>query len=696
MDTKWKRFSRSRGFKALLTAVIMLCAGIIGAMAGYISESGYRQSGIWRDVFEHEDYFDSKRYEGVLLSVMNKAVDRTEQLSNGVEPEQNAEYYYHIHSDGGNIPVYDSFYGDKTAYREAAAFDVENDIEPYIVMISALDEKEGLSCMTIPDGAKVPASVLNTWYDTFGCIIQAGPSVGQVESDRANWYIAQNNMRIMLAASVALAVLMLAALTLLCRVLCGASDGTVSRPALLFRVPYEVIYAFTAFYVYLMSIVLPDFSFFDYDVKIGFDINFSTVMNISGWAAGAIVFTALVVWLILSVCARIKNREFADGFLCWRLFKMLRKGAKFSGRGVCGFFRFVKELITGELFSADRAARRLIRMDVTFLVLSAALLIPAASIFESQRYNYYTDSLIGFVAALLFIWLVVLGVFIYGRYLINRDEALVEQQIRDICVGKYDSAPQLSKKSPYLRSSEILAKLSESYEKSISEAVRAEHTKIELITNVSHDLKTPLTSIISYIDLLSKEELSPQCREYVEVLQSKSERLKTIVADVFELAKTASGDITVKHELLDLTRLANQTLAEMQDKIEASGLGLKTEICEPPVEVISDGKRLYRVLQNLLDNALKYSLAGTRIYFSLEKSGGNAVLAIRNIAGYEMNFTADEILERFARGDKSRSSEGSGLGLSIAQAFTQACGGEFRLEIDGDMFKVTLTFPLSK
>ena len=696
MDTKWKRFSRSRGFKALLTAVIMLCAGIIGAMAGYISECGYRQSGLWRDVFEHEDYFDSKRYENILNSVMNKAVDRTEKLSMGTEPDKRADYYYHIHSDGGNIPVYDSFYGDKTTYRKVAAFDVENDVDPYIVMSTVRDEAEELSCVTVPDGVNVPQGVLNSWYDTFGCTIQAGPGVEQVEYDRAIWNTAQKNMRIMLATSAALAALALAALVLLCRVLCEAPDGTVSRPVLLLRMPYEVIYGLTAFYAYLMTFAMPDFSYSDYDVQFGFDINFRTIMNISGVAAGFILFTALVVWLILSVCGRIKNREFAEGFLCWKLLKMLRRGAKFSGHGIRGFFRFIKELITGELYSTDRAARKLVCMDITFMSVSAALLIPAAILFESQRYNCYTESLIGFVIALLFLWLVALGVFIYGRYLINKDEALVEQQIRDICAGKYDSAPQLSKKSPYLRSSELLANLSQSYEKSISEAVRAEHTKIELITNVSHDLKTPLTSIISYIDLLSREELPPQCMEYIGVLQRKSERLRSIVADVFELAKTASGDITVEHELLDLTRLANQTLAEMQDKIEASGLGLKTEICEPPVEVISDGKRLYRVLQNLLDNALKYSLAGTRINFSLEKSGGRAVMTIRNIAGYEMNFTTDEILERFARGDKSRSSEGSGLGLSIAQAFTQACGGDFRLDIDGDMFKVTLTFPLSE
>ena len=697
MDTKWKRFSRSRGFKALLTAVIMICAGIIGAMAGYISESGYRQSGIWRDVLEHEEYSDSRRFEYLIEDVLNKATDRALRISQGEQLADSVGYYYHLSSDGGTYPIYDDFYDDNvTGMYEAEKFDVENSIEPYLVMSLPAEKTTdyGTAAECLTEGVKVPDDVFSVLYDTHGCNIQAGPSVEQVEFDRLNWNIAQKNMRIMLAASAALVVLMLAALVMLCRVLCESPDGTVNKPVMLFRVPYEVIYGITALFTYLMTVTFPDFSYNDYDVKLGFRINFTTVKNIAGWAAAVIPFAALVVWLILAVCARIKNREFLDGFLCCKLIKAIGKAAKFSGRGISGFFRFLKELLTGELYSADRAARKLIYMDITFTALSAALLVPAISLFVSAY--VYMNSVAGFAVALLFLWLLAFGTFIYGRYLINRDEALLEQQIRDICAGKYDSAPQLSKKSPYLKSSESLANISESYSKSVAEAVRAEHTKIELITNVSHDLKTPLTSIISYVDLLSREELTPQGREYVDVLQSKSERLKTIVADVFELARTASGDITVEHEKLDLTRLANQTLAEMQDRIESSGLGLKTEICDPPVEVISDGKRLYRVLQNLLDNALKYSLSGTRIYFSLEKSAGSAVLIIRNIAGYEMDFTADEILERFARGDKSRSSEGTGLGLSIAQAFTQACGGDFRLDIDGDMFKVTLTFPLSE
>lgn len=220
--------------------------------------------------------------------------------------------------------------------------------------------------------------------------------------------------------------------------------------------------------------------------------------------------------------------------------------------------------------------------------------------------------------------------------------------------------------------------------------------KIELVTNVSHDLKTPLTSIISYVDLLSKEELPPVAQDYVKVLQLKSERLKNIVSDVFELAKTTSGEISVEKEQLDLTKLSWQTIGEMEEKLADAGLELRAKICDPPVTVISDGKRIYRILQNLLDNAIKYSLKGTRVYYTLSTKNMNAIITIKNISANEMDFTPDEILERFTRGDKSRSTEGSGLGLSIAQGFTLACGGTLNIDIDGDMFKVTIVFPLAQ
>ncbi len=228
---------------------------------------------------------------------------------------------------------------------------------------------------------------------------------------------------------------------------------------------------------------------------------------------------------------------------------------------------------------------------------------------------------------------------------------------------------------------------------SLEEQMKAERMKIQLVTNVSHDLKTPLTSIISYADLLSKDEtLTESSRDYVNVLIDKSNRLKNIVADLFDLAKSTSGDIQLELETIDLKKLIEQTLADMGDDIEKSTLQFKVKLPESPVMVLSDGQKMYRVFQNLIDNTLKYAMQGTRVFIDLESTGNKASVLIKNTAGYEMDFTADEILQRFSRGDSARTTEGNGLGLSIAESFTQVCGGDFLLNVDGDLFKVILQF----
>ena len=234
------------------------------------------------------------------------------------------------------------------------------------------------------------------------------------------------------------------------------------------------------------------------------------------------------------------------------------------------------------------------------------------------------------------------------------------------------------------------------FNESFEEQMKSERMKVALITNVSHDLKTPLTSIISYIDLLSKEDLPESARDYVRILGEKAGRLNNMVSDLFDLAKSTSGSMPVDIDKLDLKKLIEQTLADMGDRIENSGLVFRVRLPENPMLIFADGKKLYRVFQNVIDNALKYSLQGTRVYISLEETEGMAVATVKNTAGYEMDFTAEEILQRFARGDKSRTSEGSGLGLSIAESFTRLCGGRFRVDIDGDLFKVTVSFNLAQ
>lgn len=231
------------------------------------------------------------------------------------------------------------------------------------------------------------------------------------------------------------------------------------------------------------------------------------------------------------------------------------------------------------------------------------------------------------------------------------------------------------------------------FNESLEEQMKSERMKIQLVTNVSHDLKTPLTSIISYADLLSKEtDLSETSRDYVNILIDKSNRLKNIVSDLFDIAKSTSGDIQLELETIDLKKLIEQTLADMEDEITKSSLQFKVKLPDYPIMVMADGKKMYRVFQNLIDNAIKYALQGTRVFIDLERIDHKARVSVKNTAGYEMEFSAEEILQRFSRGDASRSTEGNGLGLSIAESFTQVCGGKFYLNIDGDLFKVMMAF----
>ena len=240
-----------------------------------------------------------------------------------------------------------------------------------------------------------------------------------------------------------------------------------------------------------------------------------------------------------------------------------------------------------------------------------------------------------------------------------------------------------------------LSSIDQSMDRSVQEMLKSERTKVELITNVSHDLKTPLTSIISYVDLLKHEPLSPAGQEYVEVIANKSHRLNQILQDVFDLSKATTGDIKAEMRELDLRKLIEQTVFDMEAQIEASGHPLVVHLPEYAVMIESDGARLYRVLQNIIDNALKYTHPGTRIFLDLTTEGTTACMILKNTSAYAMDFTSENVLQRFYRADKARTSEGSGLGLSIAESFTELSGGQFDVRIEGDLFKVILTFPLS-
>ena len=232
--------------------------------------------------------------------------------------------------------------------------------------------------------------------------------------------------------------------------------------------------------------------------------------------------------------------------------------------------------------------------------------------------------------------------------------------------------------------------ISQGLENSIEQRIKSERMKSELITNVSHDLKTPLTSIINYVELIKKEEnIQPEyLKDYVQVLDKKSKRLKILIEDLFEASKASTGNIELELVRLDLKQLLQQSIGELEDKLEEANLSLRVNLTEEDTYVLADGRRLYRVFENLLCNISKYSLKNTRVYIDVTKEDGKIITTMKNISSYELNFDPDEIMERFKRADESRNTEGSGLGLAIARDLVSLQGGKMSIEIDGDLFKV--------
>ena len=243
---------------------------------------------------------------------------------------------------------------------------------------------------------------------------------------------------------------------------------------------------------------------------------------------------------------------------------------------------------------------------------------------------------------------------------------------------------------------EELAKVQSGFAKAVSEEAKSQNMKTELITNVSHDLKTPLTAIITYVDLLKNEDITEEERkEYVETLDKKSQRLKVLIEDLFEVSKASSKNITLYCTDIDLVNLLKQVCLENEDKIIESTLDFRWNLLEKKCVAYLDPNRTYRIIDNLVQNILKYSMPHSRVYIDMEETDSEYVLHFKNMSATEMNFDAAEITERFVRGDLSRNTEGSGLGLAIAQSFTEMQGGKFEVQIDGDLFKVILAFDKS-
>ena len=239
---------------------------------------------------------------------------------------------------------------------------------------------------------------------------------------------------------------------------------------------------------------------------------------------------------------------------------------------------------------------------------------------------------------------------------------------------------------------ESLQKIQEGFGKAVEEEVKSQRMKTELITNVSHDLKTPLTAIITYVDLLKKEEDPGKQKEYVEVLEKKSQRLKVLIEDLFEISKAGSGNVKLELMDVDMVNLFKQVKLELEDKIKKADLDFRCSYPEEKLTVRLDSQKTYRIFENLLVNIVKYAMPHTRVFIEILREDDQAVIRMKNISEQELNIQGQELTERFVRGDAARNTEGAGLGLAIVKSFVELQGGEFGIEIDGDLFKTQVRF----
>lgn len=332
-----------------------------------------------------------------------------------------------------------------------------------------------------------------------------------------------------------------------------------------------------------------------------------------------------------------------------------------------------------------RAAKRCSAPQLSLLIfvgwIVLALTGMACFLTLNMRYPAIALCIFGYLAAAVFGFLCL---WKYGTDLNHFKKQLDNyQQGKPIVVG--DGA--------FSQTEAQLLDVQAQHEQAVRTAVTSERFKVELISNVSHDLRTPLTSILGYSELLQKETLSPEGQAQLHRLQQKAGYMSDLVESLLELTKVSSGAVESKKEQIDLVRLLEQTIGLFDDQLVSAGLTVRRNYRADSIPVITDGARMHQVFANLLGNAIKYALAGTRIYLEVRETESSYLIRMLNTASYEMDFQPEEIMQRFARGDKTRSTKGSGLGLAIAQTYTESVGGKFHVAVDGDQFSAIVELP---
>lgn len=414
------------------------------------------------------------------------------------------------------------------------------------------------------------------------------------------------------------------------------------------KVPYEII-CIISFHVLAMAFTV---------LANVFNIYMYYLVAIFYLIAYVIGYLACAIWGITTI-KRIKAKTFWKSFLSYKIIKW--------------FYHKIKKF-TNEIEQKTSSSKKVFLYYWGFVVISVVL-----------------ATMIGTGISLILLGGFWLWVF-YRLRRYNRQQEEIKEALQKIYEGKTDIYLDKEEMEGVLKEMTVyINDIAGGFSNAIEESLQSERLKTELITNVSHDIKTPLTSIINYVDLLKKEEIpNEKVKEYIDILDKKSYRLKKLTEDLVEASKVSSGNVKLNIEEINLKELIYQSIGEFKDRLEAKELQIEISMPEEDIKIQADNRYMYRVIENLLSNITKYALDGSRVYIDLKREKNRIEISMKNISKDKLNISSDELMQRFVRGDKSRYTEGSGLGLSIAKSLTELQGGKFTIHIDGDLFKVVI------
>lgn len=409
------------------------------------------------------------------------------------------------------------------------------------------------------------------------------------------------------------------------------------------KVPLEIIIAFTLA-ILLFAFIITNEMLYHINIVV---IIYMLVLASILYVIGIIAYETFI--------KRIKTHTLLKNTITYRIFKFMAKTAK-------------------NIFNHFDLAAKIAIILIAFGIITAILA---------------HGEFIGFVILLVIYAFIFKISFSYARQILN-----IKETAKQIYEGNTEIRLKEDEYKGVLKELCVyINDIAGGFSNAIEKGIKSERMKTELITNVSHDIKTPLTSIINYVDLLKKEEMpNEKAKEYLDILDKKSQRLKRLTEDLVEASKASSGNIKLNMEKLDVKELIKQISGEFEDKLREKKLDLILSIPEEETFVMADSRYLYRVVENMYSNIVKYALPSSRVYVDIILDKENIKIELKNVSKEKLNISADELMERFVRGESSRNTEGSGLGLSIAQSLTELQKGKFNIYLDGDLFKVTISF----